>query len=102
MDVKKTKSSIGFNVYTRKYRPGCNPDTLNEFPDDYIQLFDITQALNEDGIILKGIEEGLVDFPAIREDGEEVFLCWKEGEENVNFWHSLTAGYRGRRPITEF
>ena len=35
-------------------------------------------------------------------NGEEVFLCWKEGEEDIEYWHSLSAGYKGRRPITEF
>ena len=100
--LKTELDNTGFNVYTRKYRPGFNPDTLSEFPDDFIQLVDIIQALNDEGIILKGIVEGLIDFPALRKDGEEVFFCWKEGEEDINYWHSLTAGYRGRRPIEEF
>ena len=100
--LKLQLDKIGFNIYTRKYRPGFNPDTLNEFPDDFIQVVDIIQALNDEGIILKGIEEGLIDFPALRKNREEVFFCWKEGEEDINYWHSLTAGYRGRRPIEEF
>ena len=102
MELKSKLDLIGFNIYTRKYRPGFNPDTLSEFPEDYIHMLEILQALNDDGIIVKGVEEGLVDFPALRKNGEEVFLCWKEGENDIDFWHSLTAGYRGRRPITEF
>ena len=102
MDLKIKLDGVGFNIYTRKYRPGFNPDTLNEFPEDFLQMLDILQALNDDGIIVKGVEEGLVDFPALRKDGEEVFLCWKEGEDDIEFWHSLTTGYRGRRPIGDF
>lgn len=102
MYLKSKLDGVGFNIYTRKYRPGFNPDTLNEFPEDFLQMLDILQALNDDGIIVKGVEEGLVDFPALRKESEEVFLCWKEGEDDIEFWHSLTAGYRGRRPIAEF
>ena len=102
MRLKKQLDAIGFNIYTRKYRPGFNPDTITEFPDDFLKIIDIIQALNEDSIIIKGIEEGLVDFPALREDGEEVFLCWKESEEDILYWHGLDTGFRGRRPIEEY
>ena len=100
--LKVDLESIGFNVYTRKYRPGYNPDTFKEFPDDFLQMVDIIQALSDDGIIIKGLEEGLADFPAIRKNGDEVFLCWKEGEEDIMYWHTLDGGYRGRRPLKEF
>ena len=102
MRLKSHIDEIGFNLYTRRYRPGFNPDTKNEFPDTFIQLIDISQALADEGIILKGIKEGLVDFPALRANGEEVFLCWKRGEEDISFWHTLDSGFRGRRPIDEF
>ncbi len=101
VNLKHKLDEIGFNIYTRKYRPGFNPDTLTEFPDNFVQLIDIMQALNDDGIIVKGIEQGLFDFPAIHSNGDEVFLCWKDDEEDITSWHSLTAGYRGRRPISE-
>jgi len=50
------------------------------------------------GAIVKDLDEGLVDFPALRE-GEEILLCWKLGEEDVAFWHGLEEGFAGRRPI---
>jgi hypothetical protein len=103
--IQKSKNQldeIGFNIYTRKYRPGFHPDTLTEFPDEFLHLVEVIQTLQNDGVQIKGIEEGLADFPAIRPNGEEVFLCWKEGEEDIHFWHTLDGGYRGRRPIEEF
>jgi len=100
--LKTVLDKNGFNVYTRKYRTGFNPDTLNEFPDEFLQVIEIIQALTHEGIIIKGIEEGLVDFPALRENGEEVYLCWKSGEPHILFWHTLDGGFRGRRPISEF
>jgi hypothetical protein len=100
--LKSQLDKLGFNLYTRKYKPGFNPDTRTEFPDEFLQLLEIIHSLGEEGLILKGIEEGLVDFPALRANGEEAFLCWKNGEEDIGFWHSLDGGFRGRRPIAEF
>jgi hypothetical protein len=51
------------------------------------------------GCILKGLEEGLVDFYS-KLEGRDVFLCWKLGEPEVSHWHELDAGYAGRRPLT--
>ena len=100
--IKNQLDKIGFNIYTRKYRMGYNPDTLTEYPNEYVQFSELIQALVDEGIFVKGFEEGLVDFPAVRKNGEEVFLCWKDGEKDINFWHTLSGGYRGRRPIKEF
>jgi hypothetical protein len=49
-------------------------------------------------IVVRDVIRGLVDFPAVR-DGEEVYLCWIDGEPEVAFWHGLDAGYAGRRPL---
>ncbi len=47
---------------------------------------------------LKDLDTGLVDFPALI-DGEEVLLCWKYGEKSIDFFHSWTEGFAGRKPI---
>jgi hypothetical protein len=48
-------------------------------------------------IVLRDLDRGLVDFPAIHE-GREVYLCWVETEEDeIAFWHELDAGYAGRQ-----
>jgi hypothetical protein len=49
-------------------------------------------------IVLRDLERGLVDFPAMRE-GREIYLCWIEGEDEIAFWHELEAGYAGRQPL---
>ena len=52
------------------------------------------------GAQLKDLDDGLVDFFASR--GEElVYLCWKEGEDRIRFWHDLESGFGGRRPLEE-
>jgi hypothetical protein len=50
------------------------------------------------GIQVKGIEPGLVDFPHLK-DGRQVYLCWREGESEIEFWHDVEAGFAGRRPL---
>ena len=46
-----------------------------------------------------GLEHGLVDFPTTL-DGRWIYLCWHVGEERVEYWHDLSAGFAGRQPIT--
>ena len=62
------------------------------------KLVEAAEELADLGVEFKGIEEGLVDFPA-RIDGELVYLCWKYGEDRVRWWHPVDAGYAGRRPL---
>lgn len=62
------------------------------------KLVEAAEELADLGVEFKGIEEGLVDFPA-RLDGELVYLCWKYGEDRVRWWHPVDAGYAGRRPL---
>ena len=49
-------------------------------------------------IVIKDLDRGLVDFPAIL-GGREVFLCWEKDEEDIEFWHDLESGYAGRERL---
>jgi hypothetical protein len=50
------------------------------------------------GVLVKDLDRGLVDFPALR-GGEEVLLCWHVGEDEIAYWHGLEEGYAGRKPL---
>lgn len=50
------------------------------------------------GIVVRDPETGLVDFPAERE-GEEIYLCWRLGEDAVAWWHPTDTGFAGRQPL---
>lgn len=58
------------------------------------------QKLEDLGCVLKDMNTGLIDFPAVRL-GMRVWLCWKLGEEGVAFWHGLHEGFAGRKPVNE-
>jgi hypothetical protein len=62
---------------------------------------EIARCVNEihgRGAIVKDIDQGLVDFPAVRE-GEEILLCWRLGEDEITHWHSLEEGFAGRKRL---
>lgn len=55
-------------------------------------------ALQELGLEVKDINQGLVDFPAQRE-GRGIYLCWRYDEPRITHWHELDAGFAGRQPL---
>jgi hypothetical protein len=64
----------------------------------FVELRARLASLSDREIVLRDLERGLIDFPAVRDD-REVYLCWIEGEPDIEFWHDLDAGYAGRRPL---
>lgn len=55
--------------------------------------------LDERGIILRQVADGLVDFPSLDDDGEVRLLCWKVDEPELAWWHRPQDGFAGRRPL---
>ena len=64
------------------------------------RLDEAVAGLRRDGIEVKDLESGLVDFYGLQ-DGEVVFLCWQRGEPSVGHFHPLAGSFRTRRPIAE-
>lgn len=62
---------------------------------------DLLKRVSDLGAQLKDLDAGLIDFFAMRGD-ELVLLCWRDGEEQIVYWHDLESGVQGRRPIEEF
>ena len=56
--------------------------------------------IDEMGVTLRDIESGLIDFPALV-SGRQLWLCWRLGEGDVGWWHELSTGFEGRRPLEE-
>jgi hypothetical protein len=64
------------------------------------RLVEIVNNIQETGCLVKDLDMGLVDFPSLH-DGEEIYLCWKLGEEHIAFWHGVDEGFAGRKPLDE-
>ena len=69
-----------------------------EVGEGFIAVRNLLGEITEIGIVLRDIDRGLIDFPAIRE-GREVYLCWELDEGPIEFWHELESGYGGREPL---
>ena len=86
-----------------------NPRYMSNFEDYVIKkqelnsvisnLYKSIEELEKMGVMVKSIDEGLLDFPSKRFE-EDVWLCWKEGETEIKFWHGKDEGFMGRKPIS--
>ena len=56
------------------------------------------QEIIELGVEIKDFDKGLCDFPHMRE-GRVVYLCWMKGEDGIEWWHDVDAGFAGRQPL---
>jgi hypothetical protein len=59
---------------------------------------DALDQIQATGCIVKDLDSGLVDFPSMIKD-EEVYLCWRLGEDRIRFYHRQDEGFSGRKPI---
>jgi hypothetical protein len=108
--IKKFEYAVSKNNEVRKIEQKLqvSVSTTNSF-EDYVTLkqslnsaiikfYESVEILESTGVVVKSLEQGLLDFPSKRFD-EEVCLCWKHGETEIKFWHEKDSGFMGRKPI---
>jgi len=78
--------------------PGEVRDAAEEVARAADAVADCVRRLDDAGVQVKDLHEGLLDFPS-EYGGEDVLLCWKVGEPEVAFWHGLDEGFAGRKPL---
>jgi hypothetical protein len=80
--------------------PGCDTggDLVNSWARTMADFRSVMSEFQQREILIKDIDRGLIDFPAII-GGKEVFLCWEKDEEDIEFWHDLDTGYAGRERL---
>jgi hypothetical protein len=64
----------------------------------FLELRTAASELDAVDVLVRDIDRGLVDFPSLR-DGEEIYLCWEEGEDEIAYWHDLDTGFGGRKAL---
>jgi hypothetical protein len=81
---------------------GVRPHEVDELQGtidaEAAEVMACVEELQALGVVVKDLDEGLVDFPALRGE-EEILLCWRLGEDEVGFWHPADEGFAGRRPL---
>ena len=73
-------------------------DTVNNWIRVLADTQELLAEFQRRRIFIKDLERGLLDFPAII-GGREVFLCWEQDEEDIEFWHDLDTGFTGRERL---
>ena len=74
---------------------------LSNMVQDFEKLDALIHRIQATDVLIKDINLGLLDFPALK-DGREVYLCWQYGEGEIAFWHEIEAGFAGRQSIDNF
>jgi hypothetical protein len=64
----------------------------------FLEAQRLSGAIEGLGVILRDPETGLVDFASVR-DGDQIYLCWRLGEDRIEFWHPRDTGFMGRLPL---
>jgi len=101
VELKTSLDRKGWDTRRHEYFGGMGPNGDGQFPPEMETLVEIVRGLEARGIVVKGLDQGLVDFPFIRANGEEVYLCWMLGEDDIGYWHRIEDGFAGRRAIEE-
>ena len=96
-EIKKIEKQLQMSISsTNSFEEYVNlKQTLNSA---ITKFYESVEVLENTGVVVKSIEQGLLDFPSKRFD-EEVWLCWKYGETEIKFWHEKDSGFMGRKPI---
>jgi hypothetical protein len=79
-------------AYDKASKVRSERDRLNE------QIQNVLEQIQDTGCVVKDLDVGLLDFPA-RINDEDVYLCWKLGEDRIRFYHRQDEGFSGRKPI---
>ena len=73
-------------------------DTVNSWIRSLAAMQEVLAEFQKRRIFIKDLSRGLLDFPALI-GGREVFLCWEQDEDDVEFWHDLETGFSGREKL---
>ena len=97
-EVQKLESYLNSEM-GMSYNLGDYATVKKQLNSAVTKFYTAIEELENSGVILKSIDEGLLDFPSKRFD-EDVWLCWKEGESEIKFWHEKDVGFMGRKPLS--
>jgi Uncharacterized conserved protein (DUF2203) len=84
--------------------PGSRDDRAAALPagvavEDLVPVAEAVAELEAEGVVVRDVARGIVDFPSRHPAGGEVHLCWRLGEDDLAWWHLPDAGFAGRRPL---
>lgn len=96
-EVKKIEQQLQMSISTTNSF-GDYVTLKQQLNSAITKMYEAIEILENTGVVVKSIDQGLLDFPSKRFD-DEVWLCWKYGETEIKFWHEKDSGFMGRKPI---
>ena len=88
----------------QKLREKVSMDAYSPHGVEYVELVSRLRVLMEQirdmGVLVKDVDKGLCDFP-YRMNDRIVYLCWQMGEDSIDYWHDIEAGFGGREPLCD-
>ncbi|MGC5327514.1 DUF2203 domain-containing protein [Brevibacillus sp. SYSU BS000544] len=92
--VRSKQEKETTDVEAKKFELECRLEFMQIEYDMHVK------SILSTGVHVKDVDLGLIDFPSTFQ-GEEVLLCWRQGESMVTHYHSLEEGFAGRKKIRE-
>jgi len=102
-EVESNLSGLAQRIYLSggmRVNPVTAAKQRAELESHLTQVKETIAEIDAIGVQVKDLETGLLDFPFKLED-EVVLLCWKLGEQSIEHWHTMDAGFKGRQPVDE-
>lgn len=96
--AKVSRISLEMGPLLTDLRSNIGGTVPSEMTKDFAAIEQLIEKIQETGCILKDINTGLLDFLSLR-NGREVYLCWRYGENEVEYYHELHTGFNGRRSL---
>jgi hypothetical protein len=102
VEAQGRRATLGAQVGTNggDLTPSDFADADEEMERAAAALAESIERIQSAGVLVKDLDQGLLDFPARRE-GEDILLCWHVGEDEVRFWHGPEEGFAGRKPLDD-
>jgi hypothetical protein len=102
VEAQGRRAALGAQVVTNggDLTPSDFADADDELENAASELARCVERIQAAGVLVKDLDQGLLDFPALR-SGEEILLCWRVGESQIEFWHGLEEGFAGRKPVDD-
>lgn len=88
-ELQQTESLSSLEKFIKKKQQ------LNEAVSKLYKLIELLESM---GVLIKSVDEGVLDFPSVRFN-KDVWLCWKFGEPEVKFWHDRDEGFKDRKAL---
>jgi hypothetical protein len=102
VDAQAQRAALGAQVGANggDLTPSDFAEADEELEQAAAALARCVEQIQAAGVLVKDLDQGLLDFPALRGD-EEILLCWHVGEDQIAYWHGLEEGFAGRKPVDD-